>query len=59
MLREEMLKENIDGEALIWAHNRIVSRARAAQDPDGYFRRSAGRQLDATYRTRVTTLQSI
>ena len=26
MLREEMLKENIDGEALIWAHNRIVSR---------------------------------
>ena len=27
MLREEMLKENIDGEALIWAYNRIVSRA--------------------------------
>ena len=27
MLREEMLKENIDGEALIWAHNRIVSRS--------------------------------
>ena len=26
MLREEMLKENIDGEALIWAHNRIVTR---------------------------------
>ena len=26
MLREEMLKENIDGEALIWAHNRIVGR---------------------------------
>ena len=27
MLREEMLKENIDGEALIWAHNRIVARS--------------------------------
>jgi cobaltochelatase CobT len=26
MLREELLKENIDGEALIWAHNRIVNR---------------------------------
>jgi cobaltochelatase CobT len=27
MMREELLKENIDGEALIWAHNRIVVRA--------------------------------
>lgn len=26
MMREEMLKENIDGEALIWAHNRLVGR---------------------------------
>jgi len=26
MMREELLKENIDGEALIWAHNRIVMR---------------------------------
>lgn len=26
MLREELLKENIDGEALIWAHNRLVVR---------------------------------
>ena len=25
-MREEMLKENIDGEALIWAHNRLVGR---------------------------------
>lgn len=24
MMREELLKENIDGEALIWAHNRLV-----------------------------------
>ena len=26
MMREELLKENIDGEALLWAHNRIASR---------------------------------
>lgn len=26
MLREGILKENIDGEALLWAHNRIVTR---------------------------------
>ncbi len=27
MMREELLKENIDGEALIWAHNRLVTRS--------------------------------
>jgi cobaltochelatase CobT len=27
MMREGLLKENIDGEALMWAHNRIVARA--------------------------------
>ncbi len=26
MMREGLLKENIDGEALMWAHNRIVNR---------------------------------
>ncbi|RPG49460.1 MAG: cobaltochelatase subunit CobT [Gammaproteobacteria bacterium TMED1] len=26
MMREELLKENIDGEALLWAHSRIVNR---------------------------------
>ena len=26
MMREELLKENIDGEALLWAHNRIAVR---------------------------------
>ncbi|MCG8360955.1 MAG: cobaltochelatase subunit CobT, partial [Kiloniellales bacterium] len=26
MLREGILKENIDGEALLWAHNRIIAR---------------------------------
>ena len=29
MMREELLKENIDGEALIWAHNRLVVRHEA------------------------------
>ena len=27
MMREELLKENIDGEALLWAHNRIAMRS--------------------------------
>ncbi len=26
MMREELLKENIDGEALLWAHNRLIGR---------------------------------
>ena len=26
MLREGLLKENIDGEALLWAHNRLIAR---------------------------------
>lgn len=29
MLREGLLKENIDGEALLWAHNRLIKRAEA------------------------------
>jgi cobaltochelatase CobT len=27
MMREGLLKENIDGEALIWAHSRLIARA--------------------------------
>lgn len=27
MLREDVLKENIDGEALLWAHNRLIARS--------------------------------
>lgn len=27
MMREDILKENIDGEALIWAHNRLIGRS--------------------------------
>ena len=29
MLKEGLLKENIDGEALLWAHNRVMSRPEA------------------------------
>ncbi len=29
MLREELLKENIDGEALLWAHERLMRRSEA------------------------------
>ncbi len=43
MMREGLLKENIDGEALIWAHNRLLARIGAAPHPDGDFRRRAGR----------------
>ena len=45
MLREGILKENIDGEALLWAHNRLVGRTRAAPHPDGDLRRRAGRRF--------------
>jgi cobaltochelatase CobT len=29
MMREGLLKENIDGEALAWAHNRLLARPEA------------------------------
>jgi cobaltochelatase CobT len=30
MMREGLLKENIDGEALLWAHQRLIARPRSA-----------------------------
>jgi cobaltochelatase CobT len=30
MMREGLLKENIDGEALKWAHDRLLARPRIA-----------------------------
>ena len=48
MMREGLLKENIDGEALLWAHSRLIARGRGAQDPDGDLGRRAGRQFDAS-----------
>jgi cobaltochelatase CobT len=30
MMREGLLKENIDGEALLWAHSRLLARAEDA-----------------------------
>ena len=46
MMREGLLKENIDGEALDWAHQRLLGSARAAQDPDDDLGRRAGRRFD-------------
>jgi hypothetical protein len=43
MMREGLLKENIDGEALLWAHNRLIARPRRPPDIDGDQRRRAGR----------------
>jgi len=31
MLQDDLLKENIDGEALLWAHNRLISRTEERQ----------------------------
>ena len=42
MMREGLLKENIDGEALMWAHQRLIGRPEAAPHPDGDLRRRAG-----------------
>ena len=47
MMREGLLKENIDGEALDWAHQRLFGAPRAAQDPDDDLRRRPGRRFDA------------
>ena len=47
MMREGLLKENIDGEALDWAHQRLLGRPEQRQHPDDDLRRRAGRQFDA------------
>ena len=47
MMREGLLKENIDGEALDWAHQRLLGTPRAAAHPDDDLRRRAGRRFDA------------
>ena len=38
MLREGLLKENIDGEALLWAYRRLMSTAGASPYPNGHQR---------------------
>ena len=45
MMREGLLKENIDGEALDWAHQRLLGRSGEPQDPDDDLGRRAGRRL--------------
>ena len=59
MMREGLLKENIDGEALAWAHARLLGAARAAQDPDDDLRRRAGRRLRRCRSTPATTSSAI
>ena len=44
MMREGLLKENIDGEALEWAHQPADRAAGATKDPDGDLGRRAGRR---------------
>ena len=42
MLKEGLLKENIDGEALLWAFKRIAAeKKRRKKNINGYFRWSA------------------
>ena len=52
MMREGLLKENIDGEALDWAHKRLLARTEQPQDPDDDLRRRAGRRFDAVGQSR-------
>jgi len=41
-VREDILKENSDGEALLWAHTRMMGAQRGTQDPHGDRRRPPG-----------------
>ena len=47
MLKEGLLKENIDGEALLWAERRLARRCEPAQNSYGHLGRRARRRLDA------------
>ena len=52
MMREGLLKENIDGEALDWAHKRLLGRSEQRKHPDDDFRRCAGRRFHAVGQSR-------
>ena len=58
MMKEGLLKENIDGEALEWAHRRLLGAAGGAADPDGDLGRGAGRRLRPCRSTRRTISRS-
>ena len=47
MMREGLLKENIDGEALLWAHSRLIARPEERKILMVISRRRAGRRFDA------------
>ena len=48
-MREGLLKENIDGEALAWAHARMLARPGAAAHHHDDLRRRAGGRNNGTY----------
>ena len=55
MMREGLLKENIDGEALDWAHKRLLGRPEQRAHPDGDLRRRAGGRIRPCRSIRATT----
>ena len=55
MMREGLLKENIDGEALAWAHERLLGAARAAAHSDDDLRRRPGRRFNAVRQFRLVS----
>jgi len=67
MMREGLLKENIDGEALIWAHSRLIARAESrrilmvisdgAPVDDSTLSVNAGNYLDKHLRQVITEIE--
>jgi len=57
MMREGLLKENIDGEALIWAHDRLMARAEQRQHPHGDLRTARRSTTRRCRSTSATTLE--
>ncbi len=68
MMREGLLKENIDGEALIWAHHRLVSRSEqrrilmvisdGAPVDDSTLSVNSGHYLERHLRTVITEIEA-
>ncbi len=68
MMREGLLKENIDGEALIWAHHRLVSRTEqrrilmvisdGAPVDDSTLSVNSGHYLERHLRTVITEIEA-
>jgi cobaltochelatase CobT len=69
MLREGLLKENIDGEALLWAHNRLIARPEqrrilmvisdGAPVDDSTLSVNSGNYLDRHLRDVITWIENV